>query len=364
MPHDPSAAPAHREQGRVSSSTTPLPRPQLPLSVPFFHCTINREWCPVRVRAHQPFLTPGGARPGHPAQDRTLLYGLQQCPEFFIDLRALRHSFSLSTWQAVSWSQFSICQVLFSLLWTTATQLKHKEPGWHRSARRAGENESQDSAESSQFWLDHSTGITGTQSKSAPRKSFTFQPYFRCDVSLVVSLVQTKVRSCSQFLSRLLCQLAGRGSSEGNDGGFKRGRRTKARGRANLLARSVRKEGHLPSLSLLRQASTPYQVLRSHQVFSFPKVDQRRRQRLKIRRERSLYETAWMGYIARLRDLLQQQFKHRTEILEAFASAEAAWLATLQETGEAFQKAKKERKISMPPSQSTATWRMRTKRTW
>ena len=68
----------------------------------------------------------------------------------------------------------------------------------------------------------------------------------------------------------------------------------------------------------------------------------------KIRRDRAQFESAWMSYISQLKDLLQKQFKQRTETLDAFVAAETSWMATLKETVDALQKANVEDQSSIP----------------
>ena len=58
----------------------------------------------------------------------------------------------------------------------------------------------------------------------------------------------------------------------------------------------------------------------------------------RIRADRAGYESTWVAYIAQLQELLAKQFKQRADTLSAFATAEAAWVTTLQEVGEAFSK--------------------------
>ena len=59
----------------------------------------------------------------------------------------------------------------------------------------------------------------------------------------------------------------------------------------------------------------------------------------RIRADRAGYEATWVAYITQLQELLSTQFQQRSEVLSEFAEAEAAWVATLRETGGALQKA-------------------------
>ena len=59
----------------------------------------------------------------------------------------------------------------------------------------------------------------------------------------------------------------------------------------------------------------------------------------RIRADRAGYEATWVAYITQLQELLSTQFQQRSEVLSDFAEAEAAWVATLRETGGALQKA-------------------------